>query len=161
MSRASLNKLAVLFATALAAGSVSGARDAARPDDCFGIQVVDAGTGRGVPLVELETTDHVRHYTDNNGWIAFYDPGLMNQRVFFTVQSAGYAFPKDGFGYRGTALDAKPGSRATLKLRRLNVAERLYRITGAGCYRDTMLLGQRAPVRHPLLNSQVVGQDSA
>ena len=34
----------------------------------------------------------------------------------------------------------KPGGSATLKLKRMNTAERLYRITGEGVYRDTVLL---------------------
>jgi len=36
----------------------------------------------------------------------------MNQRVFFSVSSHGYEFPKDGFGIRGVGLDVKPGGEA-------------------------------------------------
>ena len=43
----------------------------------FGIQVVDADTGAGVSLVELKTTNDQVYHTDNAGWIAFYEPGLM------------------------------------------------------------------------------------
>lgn len=121
---------------------------------------MDAATGRGVPLVELKTTFGARHFTDNAGLIAFAEPGLLGQRVFFYVRSHGYEFAKDGFGYAGTALDARPGGKATLKLTRRNVAERLYRVTGAGLYRDTILLGGQPPLREPALNAQVVGQDS-
>src|SRR5439155_23017439 len=70
----------------------------------FKITVVDEQTGRGVPLVELETVNHIRHYTDSNGVVAFHEPGLMNQSVFFHVKSHGYEFPKDGLGFRGAAL---------------------------------------------------------
>src|SRR5204862_4474332 len=42
---------------------------------------------------------------------------------------------------------------------RLNIAERLYRITGQGIYRDTLLLGSNAPIAEPLLNGAVMGQD--
>jgi hypothetical protein len=126
----------------------------------FGVEVVDEATGRGVPLVSLKTTYGVTYLTDSAGRVAFAEPGLLGQRVFFSVQSAGYEFPKDGFGYAGVALETRPGGSATLKLKRVNVAERLYRLTGASIYRDTMLLGGRAPVREPLLNGQVVGQDS-
>src|SRR5205085_1866893 len=35
-----------------------------------------------------------------------------------------------------------------------------YRITGAGLYRDTILAGEKPPLREPLLNAQVLGQDS-
>lgn len=127
----------------------------------FRIAVVDEATGRGVPLVELKTTHHVRYLSDSGGLIAFAEPGLLGQRVFFAVHSHGYEFPKDGFGSVGVALDTRPGGSATLKLKRLNVAERRYRLTGAGCYRDTVLLGEKPPVREPLLNAQIVGQDSA
>src|SRR5690348_4605953 len=36
----------------------------------FAIQVVDDQTGRGVPLVDLQTTSDVSYYTDSNGLIA-------------------------------------------------------------------------------------------
>lgn len=130
------------------------------PADYFKIQVVDAQTGRGVPLVELTTTHNVRYYTDSNGLVAFYEPGLMDQRVFFTVKSHGYEYPKDGFGMAGTALDIKPGGSTVLKINRINVAQRLYRLTGGGIYRDTVLLGLKPPIREPLLHGRVLGCDS-
>ena len=43
----------------------------------------------------------------------------------------------------------------------MNIAERLYRITGQGIYADSVRLGRETPIRQPLLNGQVVGQDSA
>jgi hypothetical protein len=126
----------------------------------FRITVVDSQTGRGVPLVELTTVHGIVSVTDSAGVIAFHEPGLMNQEVFFSVRSHGYTFPTDGFGFTGTRLVLKPGGSATLKVDRVNIAERLYRITGAGIYRDSVLLGERVPIRQPLLNGQVVGQDS-
>jgi hypothetical protein len=133
----------------------------ARPA-CFAIRVVDEQTGRGVPLVELRTVHCVRYWTDSNGLIALLEPGLMNQKVFFGVKSHGYEFPNppDAFGARGAFLDVKPGGRAEVKIRRLNIAERLYRITGEGIYRDSVLLGEPVPIRQPVLNAQVIGQDS-
>jgi hypothetical protein len=124
------------------------------------IEVVDEQTGRGVPLVELETVDRVRYYTDSNGVVAFNEPGLMNQKVFFGVSSFGYEFPEDMFGFRGTAIETKPGGATKLKIKRLNIAQRLYRITGQGIYRDTILAGRKPPADVPLLNAQVIGQDS-
>jgi hypothetical protein len=132
----------------------------AAPGDYFKITVVDEQTGRGVPLVELKTVHHLRHVTDSNGVVAFNEPGLMGQRVFFHVASHGYEFPADGFGYQGAALDVKPGGAATLKIKRLNIAERLYRVTGAGTYRDSVLVGAPVPIKQPVLNAQVLGQDS-
>jgi hypothetical protein len=126
----------------------------------FGIEVVDEATGRGVPLVELTTTSGIGYVTDSAGRVAFDEPGLMNQRVFFSVRSHGYECKADGFGIRGAALDVKPGGSAQLKLKRLNIAERLYRVTGQGIYRDTVLLGKEPPIRDPLLNARVTGCDS-
>src|SRR5262249_11540783 len=113
-----------------------------------------------VPLVELETVNHVCYYTDSAGVVAFNEPALMDQDVFFYVRSHGYEFPKDGFGYAGKRLKVKAGESAELKIKRLNIAERLYRTTGEGIYRDTVLLGERAPIAEPLLNGQVFGQDT-
>ena len=127
---------------------------------CFAIRVVDKETGRGVPLVELRTTNDVRYYTDSHGIVAFYEPGLMDRNVFFHVESHGYEFPKDGFGYRGKRLKTTPGTTATLEVTRLNIAERLYRVTGQGIYRDSVLTERSVPLREPVLNGQVSGQDS-
>ncbi len=126
----------------------------------FGIEVVDDQTLRGVPLVELETTSGARYYTDSNGLVAFYEPGLMDQSVWFAISAPGYEFPADGFGLRGARLQTQPGVITRLKIKRLNLAERLYRITGQGIYRDTVLLGRKPPIAHPLLNAFVTGQDS-
>jgi hypothetical protein len=129
-------------------------------DTPFRITVVDEKTGRGVPLVELETVHHVRYYTDSNGIVAFREPGLMDETVFFHVKSHGYEYPADGFGIRGKALKIEPGGSAVLKIKRLNVAERLYRVTGAGIYRDSVLTGKRVAIRAPVLNGRVFGSDS-
>ncbi|MEO6810794.1 MAG: hypothetical protein ABI353_16890 [Isosphaeraceae bacterium] len=129
----------------------------ARP---FQIEVVDEETGRGVPLIELSTVNKVLYVTDSNGLVAFDEPGLMDQTVFFNVQGHGYEYPKDGFGMQGKGLEVREGGKATIKVKRLNIAERLYRITGAGIYRDTVLLGRKAPIREPVLNAKVFGSDS-
>ena len=132
----------------------------AAPADYFQITVVDAGTGRGVPLVELKTVNAVRFYTDSNGVAALNEPDLMGRTVWFGVKSHGYEYPADGFGNRGVALEVKAGGSARVKLRRVNIAERLYRITGAGIYRDSVLLGLPVPIKKPLLDGLVMGQDT-
>jgi len=132
----------------------------AQPARYFGIQVTDDQTRRGVPLVELRTVDGTSYFTDSNGIVALDDPVLMGHRVFLFVTSPGYEYPKDGFGYAGVAFGVRPGGRAEVAVKRLNIAERLYRVTGAGIYRDTVLLGRQAPIEEPLLNAQVAGQDS-
>jgi hypothetical protein len=137
-------------------------RAAAPPSEAtryFAIQVVDDQTGRGVPMVELQTTSSVRYYTDSAGLVAFFEPGLMNKKVWFGIAAHGYEFPADGFGCRGVTLETRPGGSAQLKIKRLNIAERLYRITGQGIYRDTVLLGRNPPIAEPLLNAAVTGQD--
>jgi hypothetical protein len=127
----------------------------------FAIEVIDDATGHGVPLVELRTVNDIRLVTDSSGLAAVHEPGLMDGApVFFHVASHGYEFPKDGFGYRGKALKVRAGESAQLKIRRINIAERLYRVTGGGIYRDSMLLGRAAPIRAPLLNARVFGSDS-
>lgn len=131
-----------------------------RSDKYFKIQVVDRQTGRGVSLVQLRTTSNIRYYTDSNGIVAFFEPGLMDTEVFFFVESHGYEFPKDGFGFRGTRLRTSPGGSAVIKIDRLNIAKRLYRVTGQGIYRDSLLTGHPAPLKHPVLDAQVAGQDS-
>ncbi len=129
-------------------------------DKPFEIRVLDDQTGRGVPLVELTTTAGVTYVTDSAGVIAFDEPGMTDQRVWFAVTSHGYEGPKDGFGIAGAAFDVKPGGKGTLKIKRLNIAERLYRITGSGIYRDSVLLGHEVPIQEPLLNAKVTGSDS-
>ena len=113
----------VLFASLVLAATNS--RAASESGRCFKIKVVDDQTGRGVPLVELRTVNNIKYYTDSNGIVAFDEPGLMDQKVFFFVQSHGYSFPKDGFGNAGKTLDVKEGGSAEIKITRLNIAERL------------------------------------
>ncbi len=146
--------LALLLALPASAGDAPGRRP------YFRITVLDEATGRGVPLVTLTTTGGIAHVTDSNGVVAFHEPGLMGRELFFFVESHGYEFAKDGFGMAGKTLRALEGGAAELKIRRLNLAERLYRTTGGGVYRDSVLLGIETPVKEPLLNGLVVGQDS-
>ena len=126
----------------------------------FGIRVVDEATGRGVPLVTLETTHRIRCVTDSAGWVAFGEPGLLGRKVHFLVSSPGYEFPKDGFGIAGSSVETAAGKTATLKVKRLNIAERRYRITGAAVYGDSELLGIATPWAAPADGGGVVGQDS-
>lgn len=157
--RVGLSLLACFCLPALLLG-----QDQARPSAAnsrpFRIEVVDDETGRGVPLVELKTVNQIRYVTDSNGIVAFDEPGLLGRKVFFHVKSHGYAFPRDGFGYGGVALETRPGGSAQIKIKRLNIARRLYRITGAGIYRDSLLTGTPVPITEPALNGQVLGQDS-
>ena len=133
----------------------------AEPPHPFALRIVDDRTGRGVPLVQLKTVSNVIFWTDSAGYAAIDDPALLGRNVFFTITSHGYEFPADGFGMHGKAIELTPGGEAVLKIKRLNLAERLYRITGEGIYRDSVILGKPTPIEQPLLNGQVTGQDSA
>lgn len=126
----------------------------------FTIEVLDAHTGRGVPMVQLRTTSGVRFFTDSAGRVAFLEPGLMGRDVYLHVSSHGYTYPADGFGYRGIAVHPTPAGSVQLKIQRTNIAQRIYRITGQGIYRDSVLLGLDTPIREPVFNGRVVGQDS-
>ncbi len=138
--------------------SVSGwAQDRSR---YFAIKVIDGETGRGVPLVEFRTTSRCRYYTDSYGRIAFYEPSLMNQQVYFDVFSHGYLCEKNQFGERGVFLQTTPGDSITIKILRVNIAERLYRITGQDIYGESVRLGYPAPIKHQGLNGKVAGQDT-
>ncbi len=132
----------------------------AAPADYFRITVVDQDTGRGVPLVELKTSNEVKYYTDSNGIVAIGDPEFLGQKVFFQIKSDGYEVPKDGFGYRGQALDVRAGSNAEIKIKRTQIAQRLYRITGGGIYADSVLTGAPVPIKQPVINGLVTGQDT-
>jgi hypothetical protein len=122
----------------------------------FTITVRDAATGRGVPLVELRTADELSWYTDSAGRIAFYEPALMDKEVFFQVHSYGYLPPAGG----GVRLKTTADGSTDVKIRRVNMAERLYRITGEGIYHDSVLLEESIPFSDPLPAGKVVGQDT-
>jgi hypothetical protein len=126
-------------------------------EQLFRIDLIDASTGRGVPLMELRTPGGASYWTDNNGIVAFDDLASMGRPLRFEVRGDGYR-PLDP---TGTAeLVPQPGGRAVIALERLDVAERLYRVTGTGLYRDSVRLGLPVPIRHPLVNAGVAGQDS-
>lgn len=121
----------------------------------FAIRVVDRATGAGVPLVGLRAAGRT-DYTDSAGYLAWSDPDRIGQRVAFEVVAPGYRPPSPA-----VALDTTPGGAATIQLERLDLAERLYRVTGQGRYAESALLGLAAPVARPLLDADVMGLDSA
>jgi hypothetical protein len=139
---------------ALAAVSVS----AATP---FWVRVIDPETGRGVPLVQLSTSrDAILFWTDSQGVAAIDDTAMDGQDVIFRVRSHGYEFQERILGEPAVRVHVAAGSHAELKIHRLNIAERLYRLTGEGIYRDSVLAGLPVPITRPLLNGGVTGQDT-
>lgn len=131
----------------------------AQPSDVFVIEVIDAQTKRGVPLVELETIAHQRYVTDSAGLVALTDLDLMDRKVFFHVHSHGYQFAKDGFGFEGQAVQVTAGLKVTLEITRRNLAERLYRSTGSGIFVDSVRAGLLSRDT-PQISGDVVGCDS-
>lgn len=134
--------------------------DSAQAGDAVEIQVIDRETRRGIPMVELTTVDDVAYITDSAGRIAFDEPELNGQLVFFKVTSPGYQVAKDGFGIEGVRLKIETASSHTIEMTRTNLAERLYRITGRDIYRDSVRLEHSVPLDKPVLNGKVLGQDS-
>ncbi len=148
-----------LFSLILVFGKVSMAQEnpAVLP---FTIEIVDAETARGVPLVELRTVHEVSYFSDSAGFVTVADPELEGREVYFHVSSHGYESKADGFGFRGVRLRVKRGEAAKVELQRLSIAERLYRITGSGIYDHSIEAARPVPVQEPLLNARVFGSDS-
>ncbi|KAJ0109631.1 hypothetical protein N8I77_007559 [Diaporthe amygdali] len=127
----------------------------------YAIRVVDATTNRGVPLVYLRTTYKTIYMTDSAGYVAFNEPGLMTgDPIWVTVSSYGFESPTGFLGVPGMQIQPKAGGSIEIKLNRTQVAERLYRLTGFGVYRDSVLLGKPVPVEQPVLNAKVAGSDT-
>lgn len=108
-----------------------------------------------MPLVALTTNNNIVSVTDSNGIVAWNEPGLMDRDVYFRIESPGYRYPGGG-----ATLHVRSGARIELRIQPLNIAERLYRVTGQDVYRDSILTGYPAPIREPLLNAEVLGQDT-
>lgn len=138
------------------------AADKPIPDHVFLLRLVDAADGRGIPLVELEAFNALTYQSDNLGNIAIIEPDLHGKTVRFLVKGHGYQISQlDFFGERSLTVLIEPGASCTFKLERTAVAERLYRITGSGRYRDSILAGIDVS-GHPFeLAGNVVGLDSA
>ncbi len=127
----------------------------------FFVRVTDAETGRGVSLVQLSTPrDAIRFWTDSNGVAAIDDATFEGHDVIFYVKSHGYEFQEKILGEPGAKVHVTAGGHAELKIHRVNIAERLYRVTGEGIYRDSVLAGLPVPIAQPLLNGGVTGQDT-
>jgi len=121
---------------------------------CFIIRVIDVETNRGIPLAELKTTSKISYFTDSHGIICFDEPSLMNQRVYFEIFSHGYQ------NRQGVVLNTIPGISDTIRIKRLNIAKRLYRITGQDIYGESVKAGLPVPILRQGLNGKVTGQDT-
>jgi hypothetical protein len=128
----------------------------------FKVHFIDDQTGRGIPLVEIESTNAVRYISDSAGWVAIRPSDLDAESLYFSVQSHGYELKEEQNGFRGMTIRPIAGASKVVAMRRINIAERLYRITGEGIYHDSRLLGIAPPLPYPdQLPGGVFGQDSA
>lgn len=125
----------------------------AQGQDWYAIEVVDSETGRGVPLVEAVVTGAGTYITDSNGLINFPQQAGCEAIWHVVFRSYGYREQEASFDCRGE-------DPLVVSLQRINLAERIYRATGAGIYQATVELGLPAPIEHPLANANVRGQDS-
>ena len=139
------------LASRLVNGKVPGA------GECFALRFVDAENGRGVPLVRARVLGE-EHWSDSQGMVAFCNPDRLDSELSFSVFSYGYGLTS---GDSSVSLVAARGESQTVSLTRTMLAERLYRITGAGIYRDSILLGLSTPLARPVLNGLVAGSDTA
>jgi hypothetical protein len=138
----------------------SGIVDPAVAGEPFVVVVRDGATGLGIPLVELRTVHEVRLMSDNAGVVAVSEPELMGEEVFFHVSSHGYEVAADGFGYRGVRLQVEAGGKAEVKVKRVQIAERIGRLTGAGRFDHSVRAGLVGEELGGLGNGKVLGCDS-
>lgn len=108
------------------------------------IEVVDREDGWPVPGVELRTTHGLRLVSDNAGVIAADIPEAEGRECWFEVVGHGYGVKPDGFGYAGVRLTLRPGATVRVEVTRASLARRLGRLTGAGLFAESRLLGDRA-----------------
>ncbi len=131
-----------------------------QPEDLFGLEFVDATTGRGVPLIEVQTSGGERLWTDNNGWVAI-ERFVEGQSLNVEVYANGYRYDGQlGNGKPGETVIASAGGRRKLTVVRDNIAERLYRVTGAGQYHHSANLGEAIIDEKGNYNAAVLGSDS-
>jgi hypothetical protein len=83
---------------------------------------VDATSRAPLPGAQLHGTNQVVDATDQNGVVAFYEPGLMDTDVYFSVTRQGYELPADLFGNRGKALHPQEGGSGEIAMNYLAAA---------------------------------------
>lgn len=117
-------------------------------------RVLDAATGGPVAAVRL-TVDGREYWTDSGGRVAWFDLDDMEQPREVAVWTHGYKHTPGAI-----SATPRPGERTEILIDRVNIAERLIRLTGAGIWRDSVMLGYEVPLAEPLLDSKVMGQDT-
>lgn len=122
----------------------------------FEVQVVDEASGWPVPLVRIRTTHQLEWVTDNAGRVAIDSPELLDREVWLTVEADGYELPRDGFGFSGIRVTPRWGQSVTIQVKRVQLAQRLGRLTGGGIFAHSLRLGQQRDWKE----SGVFGSDS-
>lgn len=121
--------------------------------EIFGIRLVDKASGRGIPLVLLKSSEGEEYWSDNFGYVAIDDQDLLGKELGFKLST-------DGYESQDFKVKLEKGKEQILQVERRNIAERLYRSTGAGSYYHSTLLGYKAPVDRPHIDGLVMGQDT-
>lgn len=130
-------------------------------NDYFQIEVLDSVTKRGIPIAKISNINGITYYSDSYGNIAYNEQEAMGRDLYFLVSAEGYKIPKDDTGRQSVLLTPNKGKKAIIFMERIQPAERLYRMTGMGIYRDTELLGLKVPSFATYWDrGQVLGQDS-
>lgn len=127
-----------------------------------GIHFIDSVTGNGIPMIIIQSTYKTRYISDSNGYIAFFEPGLMNLSISFTIEdAAGYHAKVDAWtNLELIQIQTTSGEESIVKLNRTQISERWCRLTGYGIYRDSVLLGKESPSEYSLAQKLVTGLDS-
>jgi len=155
-----VKKLPSLFLAVMSVAALLWSCSGSQTPEYFVIRVIDKDTGRGVPLVELKLPNDVKYWTDSAGLAALDEPSLRGHEVFLAIRSHGYEYGQETPLGRGVNVTVEPGRTQELYVHRTMVAERLYRLTGEGIYRDSVMAGFPVPAKEPLLNAEVLGQDT-
>lgn len=159
-SVSSLTIQQILIFLLFCVSSVAYAQTGAPPP--FLLRFIDSANGRPVPLVDVELFNALRLSSDNLGHIAINEPDLTGRKVRLLIRGHGYRYPHlDIFRERAIGLEIKPGETAEIKLERTVAGERLYRITGSGRFRDSLLAGKISGSGYNDLPGNATGLDSA
>ncbi|MEN8007696.1 MAG: hypothetical protein ABFS42_11815 [Candidatus Krumholzibacteriota bacterium] len=153
-------RLVSLVIALIIAAVLHWSRADARTIEYFVIHVVDQETGRGVPLVELRFPNEVKYWTDSAGVAAIDEPSFIEREVFIAIRSHGYEYSDETPLGRGVNARIEPGGVLELRVHRTMIAERLYRLTGEGIYRDSKMAGLPVALEEPMMNALVLGQDT-
>jgi hypothetical protein len=76
----------------------------------------------GTPLrgAKLRTVSDIELTSDDNGVVAFYEPGSMDREIYFTVSHPGYELAADPFGNHGKAFTTTEGAVVELVLTKVS-----------------------------------------